>query len=631
MSTPQFFVNSKKGEISELRKLLQNFPLEKDPEQQYDTIKKVIGCMTLGIDLSSLFIDMVKISRTPDLIIKKMVYLYLTNYSGNSQECVILAMNAFLTDCKDEDYKIRALAIRTLSSIQHSGALGYIQDALNVGLKDKNSYVRKIAVIGCIKLFRYSPDIIKKGVYIETLYELLKDSDPQVVINAIIALNELLEDEGGITTTKELIIYLVNRLKDFNDCGQALVMELIGRYTPKNESEAVDILSLLEGMLTYSNASVLLAVIKIFLRYSKNLSTINKQVVERVQAPLITLMTSAESSENSELTYIVLQHIHLIAERYGAKYNLFQGDYKHFFCKMGERTHIKELKIEVLGYIASEVNIQEILNELNEYVIDVNSKLAKKAINSICYIAIQIPTMIQHTMQILLKFFNYRIEYISSESIIACSLLLRKYPEFIDSFIQEISNLHSLISKEEARIALIWILGEYGEKIPNAPYVLEYYLILSPNDNIYYALLTATVKVFFKRPKECKDVLKKVMKTLLTNNDNCDLKARATMYFNLLKTDIELAKSIILGGENEKVDEFWEDEDNEEKEKIEEEFNTCSVIYGKPQIKFIKQGYIRKDIQSNNLNTIIKESKVTTETSSITKDLLVYISINYRT
>jgi AP-4 complex subunit beta-1 len=587
--------------------------------------------MTLGINLSSLFTDMVKISRTTDIIIKKMVYLYLVNYSANNQECVILAMNAFLTDCKDGDYKIRALAIRTLSSIQYSGALSYIQDALNAGLKDQNSYVRKTAVIGCIKLFRYSPDIIKEGGYIETLYVLLKDSDPQVVINAMMALNEVLENEGGILITRKLVIYLINRLKDFNDWGQALVIEVIGRYTPKNESEAVDVLSILEEILTYSNASVLLAVIKVFLKYSKCLPEMSKQILERLQAPLITLMTSAESSEYFELTYAILQHIHLIAERYGAKYKLFQGDYKHFFCKMGEGSHIKELKVEILGYIANEVNIQEILNELNEYVIDVNSELAKKAINCICYIAAHIPSMIQHTMQVLLKFFNYHIEYISSESIIACSLLLRKYPEFSDSLVREISDLHSLISKEEAKIALIWVLGEYGEKIPSAPYVLEYYSSLSPNDSISYALLTAIIKVFFKRPKECKDILKRILKVLLINSDNSDLKAKATMYFNLLRTDIEQAKNIILGGENKGIDEFWEDENNEEKEKIEAEFNTCSVIYSKPQIKFMKQGYIRKDIQINNLNLIIEEPKEDARTiveTSITKDLLVCIHIN---
>lgn len=58
---PQFFVDTKKGEINELRGLLQKFPFEKDVQKQRETIKKVIAYMTLGIDVSRLFADMVKV------------------------------------------------------------------------------------------------------------------------------------------------------------------------------------------------------------------------------------------------------------------------------------------------------------------------------------------------------------------------------------------------------------------------------------------------------------------------------------------------------------------------------------------------------------------------------------------
>lgn len=44
-------------------------------------IKKVIAYMTLGIDVSRLFPEMVKASRTDDLVMKKMIYLYLTTYA----------------------------------------------------------------------------------------------------------------------------------------------------------------------------------------------------------------------------------------------------------------------------------------------------------------------------------------------------------------------------------------------------------------------------------------------------------------------------------------------------------------------------------------------------------------------
>jgi AP-4 complex subunit beta-1 len=53
-----YFTESRKGEISELRTLLRSFGMERDPTRKRDIIKKVIAYMTLGIDVSRLFTEM---------------------------------------------------------------------------------------------------------------------------------------------------------------------------------------------------------------------------------------------------------------------------------------------------------------------------------------------------------------------------------------------------------------------------------------------------------------------------------------------------------------------------------------------------------------------------------------------
>ena len=51
--------------------------------------------MTLGIDVSRLYPEMVKASQTSDIVTKKMVYLYLINYAQQNSELAILAINTF--------------------------------------------------------------------------------------------------------------------------------------------------------------------------------------------------------------------------------------------------------------------------------------------------------------------------------------------------------------------------------------------------------------------------------------------------------------------------------------------------------------------------------------------------------
>jgi hypothetical protein len=63
LSTPKFFVDHKKGEVAELMNLLKNPNLDKDINKKKDIIKRVIAYMTLGVDVSKLFHEMVKVSN----------------------------------------------------------------------------------------------------------------------------------------------------------------------------------------------------------------------------------------------------------------------------------------------------------------------------------------------------------------------------------------------------------------------------------------------------------------------------------------------------------------------------------------------------------------------------------------
>ena len=53
-----YFTESKKGEVNELRNLLRGFTAERSQQRKREIIKKVIAYMTLGIDVSRLFTEM---------------------------------------------------------------------------------------------------------------------------------------------------------------------------------------------------------------------------------------------------------------------------------------------------------------------------------------------------------------------------------------------------------------------------------------------------------------------------------------------------------------------------------------------------------------------------------------------
>lgn len=61
-NAPKFFVDHKKGEVVELMNLLRNPNIDRDINKKKDIVKRVIAYMTLGVDVSKLFHDMVKVN-----------------------------------------------------------------------------------------------------------------------------------------------------------------------------------------------------------------------------------------------------------------------------------------------------------------------------------------------------------------------------------------------------------------------------------------------------------------------------------------------------------------------------------------------------------------------------------------
>ena len=87
---------------------------------------------------------------------------------------------------------------------------------------------------------------------------------------------------------------------------------------------------------------------------------------------------------------------------------------------------MKLLKLEILTTIASAGNVSDIVDELAEYVTDVDTTVARSAVSSIGRMGVRVPEAANVVVEQLMKFLEVDIEYVSSEAIIAMRNLLRK-------------------------------------------------------------------------------------------------------------------------------------------------------------------------------------------------------------
>lgn len=196
--------------------------------------------------------------------------------------------------------------------MKFEGVADYTQSAIAEGLDDIDPYVKKTAIIGCIKMFRNSKKEFKHTDFIKKLYSLIFDPSPLVIINSICALNEIEEKNEGCEPTQEIVITLLNRIKDFNEWGQSIILDLVAKYEADGDDLKYDIMNLLEDRLKHASSSVLLGSVKVFLNLTKDDPVLSKDVHERLAGPLITMMASAGTTENYEICYNVISHIYFL-------------------------------------------------------------------------------------------------------------------------------------------------------------------------------------------------------------------------------------------------------------------------------------------------------------------------------
>ncbi|VDP14845.1 unnamed protein product [Soboliphyme baturini] len=95
---------------------------------------------------------------------------------------------------------------------------------------------------------------------------------------------------------------------------------------------------------------------------------------------------------------------------------------------------------------------------------------------------------------------------------------------------------------------MIWIIGEYAERIDNADELLESFLesFNDENTQVQLQLLTAIVKLFLKRPADTQELVQRVLSLTTQDSDNPDLRDRGYIYWRLLSADPAAAKEVVL-------------------------------------------------------------------------------------
>uniref|UniRef100_A0A671NKE1 AP complex subunit beta n=1 Tax=Sinocyclocheilus anshuiensis TaxID=1608454 RepID=A0A671NKE1_9TELE len=541
MTDSKYFTTTKKGEIFELKAELNSDKKEKKKE----AVKKVIASMTVGKDVSALFPDVVNCMQTDNLELKKLVYLYLMNYAKSQPDMAIMAVNTFVKDCEDPNPLIRALAVRTMGCIRVDKITEYLCEPLRKCLKDEDPYVRKTAAVCVAKLHDINAQLVEDQGFLDTLKDLISDSNPMVVANAVAALSEIAESHPNsnlLDLNPQTINKLLTALNECTEWGQIFILDCLANYTPRDDRESQSICERVTPRLSHANSAVVLSAVKVLMKFMEMLPKdldYYGTLLKKLAPPLVTLL-----SAEPELQYVALRNINLIVQK---RPEILKHEMKVFFVKYNDPIYVKLEKLDIMIRLASQANIAQVLAELKEYATEVDVDFVRKAVRAIGRCAIKVEQSAERCVSTLLDLIQTKVNYVVQEAIVVIKDIFRKYPNKYESVIATLcENLDSL-DEPEARAAMIWIVGEYAERIDNADELLESFLEGFHDESTQVKCLSnSIVKLFLKKPTETQELVQQVLSLATQDSDNPDLRDRGYIYWRLLSTDPVAAKEVVL-------------------------------------------------------------------------------------
>lgn len=364
-------------------------------------------------------------------------------------------------------------------------------------------------------------------------------------------------------------------------------------YVPQESAEALLLAERVTPRLSHSNSAVVLTCIRVILYLMNYIAdeTQISQLSRKLSPPLVTLL-----SKPPEIQYLALRNAILILQR---RPEVLQGNIRVFFCKYNDPIYVKVTKLELIFMLADKDNIQVVLSELREYATEIDVQFARKAVRAIGKLAIKIEPAARQCIDSLLELVKGKVPYVVQEATVVIRNIFRKYPNQYESIITKvIANIDDL-DEPEAKAAIVWIIGQYADRIDNADELLQDYLHTFHDEpiEVQLALLTAAVKLFIQRPTKGSEIVPKVLKWCTEETDDPDLRDRGFMYWRLLSTNPEAAKNIVMGtkppitAESEKLD-------SATLEELCLNVGTLATIYLKPVQQVFRAARPRKLVES---------------------------------
>ncbi|KAJ3057314.1 AP-3 complex subunit beta-1 [Rhizophlyctis rosea] len=493
---PGHLYDTSEDKIQEIKTHLDS----KFDKEKIDGLKRLIAMISKGRNVSEFFPDVVKNVASASFEVRKLVYIYLLRYAEQEPDLALLSINTFQKDLSDKNPLIRAMALRVMSSIRVPVIASIIMLALKRGMADLSPYVRKAAANAIPKC--YSLDPSQKEQLVELIEGMLKDNSTLVLGSVISSMCQVCPERVDLIHAHYR--KLCKLLIDADEWGQVEILSLLLRYarqqfmdpnagrdpsikpsTPakasgafysddedsgqktreasqsKRDSKAQHVvldpdhellLRSCKPLLFSRNPAVVISVVKICFYLAP---------IEECQQPAKALLRILRSSR--EESYVALLTIVTIAQQHP---DLFRPYIRHFYVYAGEPACLRDVKLEILGLLATEANVTTVLREFKDYVRSPEKVLVLKSIQVLGRLSCRIPDVAEEALRVLMALVSCKDEEVVAEAVVVTRHLIQLHPQNNTRTIVHLFKAMDSITIGMARASILWLIGQHCDNVP---------------------------------------------------------------------------------------------------------------------------------------------------------------------
>jgi AP-1 complex subunit beta-1 len=193
-----------------------------------------------------------------------------------------------------------------------------------------------------------------------------------------------------------------------------------------------------------------------------------RAVCKKITPSLVTLL-----SAEPEIQYVALKNINILIQK---RPIIFEKDIKMFFTIFTEPIYNKMEKLDIIYKLVTMNNIDLVLNELRENATEVDVQFVRRAVKLIGQCAVKLEKAAQRCVETLVDLVKTQVPFVIQEAIIALRDIFRRYPNTFEGAMAIVNENLKSLNDSEAKAALIWIIGEYADRIDGAEMQLVRFL-----------------------------------------------------------------------------------------------------------------------------------------------------------